>query len=129
MDVGDGFGVGFEEFLHHRDERRFVDSLDLQLCQYGGDVATFGADDDGMPIPARGGAQIVGALKVLEMLPGGDGLEVMIGDTWVSRVELRPGEPPLADSLLVYGNTTEPTAPRSKSQYGLWAEDLLRPRT
>ena len=31
--------VGGEEFLHHRDERRFVDALDLQLSKSGGDVA------------------------------------------------------------------------------------------
>jgi acyl-homoserine-lactone acylase len=47
----------------------------------------------------------------------------------VSRVELRPDAEPIADSLLVYGNTTEPGAPPSRSQYRLWADDQLRPRT
>ena len=103
--------------------------LGVPLTASLGQIATFGTDDEGTPIPADGGAQILGALKCMEVLPTAAGLEPLIGDTWVSRIELRPDGEPIADSLLVYGNTTEPGAPPSKSQYRLWADDQLRPRS
>ena len=78
---------------------------------------------------ANGSSGFLGGLKCLETLPGASGgLEVVVADTWVSRVQLRAGEPPVADSLLVYGNTTDPAAPPAEDQYGLWNDDRLRPR-
>lgn len=79
------------------------------------------------PIPADGGSGTLGGLKCLEALPGADGMEIVVADTWVSRVELPTGDAPIADSLLVYGNTTDPAAPPSDDQYAVWAADQLRP--
>jgi acyl-homoserine-lactone acylase len=100
--------------------------LGIPLGASLGQIATAGSDDAGNPVPADGGAQLVGALKCLELLPTPDGPLVWLGDTWVSRIEFRPDGPPIADNLLVYGNTTEPEAPASRSQWPLWAADALR---
>ena len=102
--------------------------LGIPLETTWGRLASFGTDDDGVPVPLSGGAQALGVLKTMEVIPQPTGPLVALGDTWISRVELRPGAPAVADSLLVYGNTTEPGAPPSRSQYTLWAQNRLRPR-
>ena len=90
-----------------------------------GDLVTIGPDD----LPANGSSGFLGGFKCLETLPGASGgLEVVVGDTWVSRVELREGQEPVAGSLLVYGNTTDPAAPAAEDQYAIWNADGLRPR-
>ena len=89
-----------------------------------GDLVTIGPD----ALPADGSSGLLGGLKCLEVVPGLTGLEIAVGDTWISRVELRADGPPTADSLLVYGNTTDPAAPPSDDQYSLWNADQLRPR-
>ena len=84
-----------------------------QLCDVGG-------------VPAHGGSGLVGSLKALELTPTAEGMPATAGDTWIAQVELRPDGPPLAQHLLVYGNTTEPSAPPAASQYALWAADSYR---
>ncbi|GHH27727.1 hypothetical protein GCM10017774_00740 [Lentzea cavernae] len=89
-----------------------------------GQVATLGEGQN--TIPANGGSGVVGILKSFEIMPTADGFKKVLGDTWVSLVQFRPNGKTTADSVLVYGNTTEPTAPPSKSQYPVWAADRLR---
>ena len=84
-----------------------------KLCDVGG-------------VPAHGGSGLVGSLKALELTPTAEGMPATAGDTWIAQVELRPDGPPIAQHLLVYGNTTEPSAPPSASQYALWAADSYR---
>jgi acyl-homoserine-lactone acylase len=80
-------------------------------------------------VPADGGSGLVGSLKSFELVPTpAGGFAVGVGDTWVSRVQLQADGPAVADSLLVYGNTTEPGAPAAPSQFRVWAADQLRPR-
>ena len=102
--------------------------LGIPLDTTWGSLASFGTDDDGVPVPLSGGAQSLGVLKCMEVIPYPTGPLVALGDTWISRVELQRDVPAIADSLLVYGNTTEPGAPPSRSQYSLWAQERLRPR-
>jgi acyl-homoserine-lactone acylase len=98
--------------------------LDLAI----GQLMTLGEGDDA--IPADGGSGLVGSLKCYEILPTATGgFAVAVGDTWVSRVQLQSDGPPVAESLLVYGNTTEAGAPASPSQFKVWAADQLRPRS
>jgi acyl-homoserine-lactone acylase len=94
--------------------------LDVAL----GELATVGTG--GEAVPAHGGSGLVGSLKALELTPTADGLPATAGDTWIAFVELRPDGPPIAQHLLVYGNTTEPGAPPSGSQWALWAADEMR---
>ena len=95
--------------------------LDVTL----GQLATMGEGDDA--IPASGGSGFVGSLKCFELVPTPTGeLVIAIGDTWVSHVEFQADAAPVANSVLVYGNTTEPGAPPSPSQYAMWAQDRLR---
>ncbi|WP_329792470.1 penicillin acylase family protein [Lentzea sp. DG1S-22] len=89
-----------------------------------GQVASLG--DGPGAIPADGGSGVVGVLKSFEVLPAATGFRKVLGDTWVSLVQFRPGGRTSAQSVLVYGNTTEPGAPASKSQYAVWAADRLR---
>ena len=90
-----------------------------------GDLVTVGPD----ALPADGSSGLLGGLKCLECFPGPSGsLEIVVADTWVSRVQLHADGPPTADSLLVYGNTTDPAAPAAGDQYALWNSDRLRPR-
>lgn len=103
-------------------------TMGLPLDAVMADVASFGTDDEGAPVPLSGGAGALGVLKVMQVLPTPTGPLVSLGDTWICRVEFPADGPPVADSLLVYGNTTEPGAPPSRSQYTLWAANQLRPR-
>lgn len=91
-----------------------------------GDVCVMGRPDS--PLPADGGSGVLGGLKCLEPMPGPDGVQIVVADSWVSRVQLQVDGPPVADSLLVYGNTTDPAAPPSEDQFAVWAVDQLRPR-
>jgi acyl-homoserine-lactone acylase len=91
-----------------------------------GDIATYGRPDN--PLRADGASGLLGGLKCLEVLPTLNGFEIVVADTWVSRIQMRADGPPLAESLLVYGNTTDPAAPPSDDQYALWHADQLRPR-
>lgn len=95
--------------------------LDVAL----GDVVTIGRPES--PMRANGSSGLLGGFKCLELLPTLTGLEVVVADTWVSDVQLRADGPPSAQSLLVYGNTTDPAAPASDDQYALWTADQLRP--
>ena len=96
-------------------------SLDVAM----GDLATYGRPDN--PLRADGSSGLLGGLKCLEVLPTLQGFEIVVADTWVSRVQMRADGPPVAHSLLVYGNTTDPAAPPSDDQYVLWHADQLRP--
>ncbi|GAA1988572.1 penicillin acylase family protein [Amycolatopsis minnesotensis] len=80
---------------------------------------------DGM-VPADGGSGALGIMKSFELTLAGRGIDVLLGDTWISLVQFQPDGRTTAESLLVYGNTTEPGAPPSESQYDLWADDQLR---
>lgn len=77
-------------------------------------------------IPTDGGSGALGILKSFELTLAGRGTDVLLGDTWISLVRFGADGRTTADSLLVYGNTTEPGAPPSESQYELWADDQLR---
>ncbi|HVV75661.1 MAG TPA: penicillin acylase family protein [Mycobacteriales bacterium] len=99
--------------------------LGLPLNASIGDLMTLGEGGDA--VPADGGSGLVGSLKSFEILPGpAGGFVVGVADTYVSRVELRDDQAPITESLLVYGNTTEPGAPPSPSQFKVWAADQLR---
>ncbi|WP_154697840.1 penicillin acylase family protein [Lentzea guizhouensis] len=89
-----------------------------------GQVVSLGEGRDA--IPGDGGSGVVGILKSFEISPAAGGFTKVLGDTWVSLVQFRPGGRTSAQSVLVYGNTTEPGAPASKSQYAVWAADRLR---
>jgi acyl-homoserine-lactone acylase len=97
--------------------------LDISI----GQLMTLGEGEDA--VPADGGSGLVGSLKSFEILPDQTTGAFVVGvaDTYVSHVQLREGQPALAQSLLVYGNTTEPGAPASPSQFKVWAADQLRP--
>lgn len=95
--------------------------LDVSL----GQLCTIGTGEDA--VAAHGGSGLVGSLKSLELTPTAAGLPATAGDTWIAQVELRPDGPPIAQHLLVYGNTTEPSAPPAAPQWPLWAADQLRP--
>lgn len=97
--------------------------LGLPLDASIGQVLTLGSGTDA--VPADGGSGVLGVLKSLEIVPDPDGVRLLLGDTFVSHVRFGPGGG--AHSLLVYGNTTEPSAPPSRGQYALWAADRLRP--
>ncbi|HVT65422.1 MAG TPA: penicillin acylase family protein [Mycobacteriales bacterium] len=99
--------------------------LGLPLDVSIGEIMPIGEGDEA--IPGDGGSGLVGSLKSFEILPAPTGgFVVGVADTYVSRVELREGQPALAESLLVYGNTTEPGAPPAPSQFKVWAADKLR---
>ncbi|MGW6442763.1 penicillin acylase family protein [Lentzea sp. NPDC055074] len=89
-----------------------------------GQVSSLG--DGPGAIPGDGGSGVVGILKSFEIMPAAGGFKKVLGDTWVSLVQFRPGGRTTAQSVLTYGNTTEPGAPPSKSQYPVWAADRLR---
>ncbi|MFD5829854.1 penicillin acylase family protein [Lentzea sp. NPDC060358] len=89
-----------------------------------GQVSSLG--DGPGALPGDGGSGVLGILKSFEIVPAAGGFEKVLGDTWVSLVQFRPGGRTSAQSVLVYGNTTEPGAPRSESQYAVWAADRLR---
>ena len=78
-------------------------------------------------VPADGGTASAGVLKDMEPVPVGDGWSASYGDTWVALVEFQPDGPPLAQGLLVYGNTSEPSAPSYRTQIDLFAQNKLRP--
>ncbi|WP_369217487.1 penicillin acylase family protein [Streptomyces flavofungini] len=99
--------------------------LGVPLDASVGQVCRLGSGEDA--VAADGGSGILGVLKVLELLPMAEGLELVLGDSWISHVQFRGGDWPQARSLLVYGNTSEPSAPCAESQYPLWAADRLRP--
>ena len=83
--------------------------------------------DRSMSVPADGGTASVGVMKDMEPVPSADGSwSADYGDTWISLVEFQPEGPPLAQGLLVYGNTTEPSAPAYRSQIDLFATNRLR---
>jgi acyl-homoserine-lactone acylase len=104
-----------------------LDLLGVPLDASMGQVKSLGTGADA--VPADGGSGWLGSLKSLELAPTASGeLVVAVGDTWVSRVQLQQDGPAVADSLLVYGNTTEPGAPSAPSQFRVWAADQLRPR-
>lgn len=96
-------------------------SLGLPLDASIGEVCAL----DGT-IPADGGSGVLGILKSFELTLAGRGVAPLLGDTWISLVQFQPDGRTTAESLLVYGNTTEPGAPPSESQYELWADDQLR---
>jgi acyl-homoserine-lactone acylase len=101
--------------------------MGLPLDVSMGQLKTLGTGDEA--VPADGGSGFLGSLKSLELAPTAAGtLEIAVGDTWVSRVQLQQDAPAVAESLLVYGNTTEPGAPSAPSQFKVWAADQLRPR-
>lgn len=78
-------------------------------------------------VPGDGGSGLAGSLKCFEVIPTPTGqLAVGVADTWISRVQFAAGAAPTADSLLVYGNSTEPGLPAGPSQFALWAADRLR---
>src|SRR5205823_3940859 len=78
--------------------------------------------------PADGGSAALGVMKDLEPLPSAAGSWVAsYGDTFISLVEFRPDGPPIAQGLLVYGNTSEPSAPRYRTQVDLFSKNQLRP--
>ena len=100
--------------------------LGLPLDASMGQLQTLGTGDEA--VPADGGSGFLGSLKSLELSPTVTGeLIVAVADTWISHVQLQQDAPAVAQSLLVYGNTTEPGAPPSPSQFKVWAADQLRP--
>ncbi|MCO1577251.1 penicillin acylase family protein [Crossiella sp. SN42] len=99
-------------------------ALGLPVDAAIGEICTLGSGPDA--VPADGGSGLVGVLKSLEIGAAEHGIKLVLGDTWVSLVEFRPGGGTTARSLLVYGNTTEPGAPPAKSQFAVWAADRLR---
>jgi acyl-homoserine-lactone acylase len=102
--------------------------LGLPLDVSMGQLKTLGEGDEA--VPADGGSGFLGSLKSFELAPTATGeLMVAVADTWVCRVQLQADGPAVAESLLVYGNTTEPGAPSSPSQFKVWAADQLRPRS
>lgn len=102
-----------------------LSGLGIPLNASIGQIARFGEGD--LAVPADGGSGLVGCLKSLELTPTPGGLPATAGDTWIARVELREDAPPIASHLLVYGNTTETSAPPSEPQWPLWAADRFRP--
>ncbi|WP_189222193.1 penicillin acylase family protein [Saccharothrix coeruleofusca] len=100
--------------------------LGLPLDASIGQVLTLGSGEHA--VPADGGSGVLGVLKSLEITAGASGVRLLLGDTWISHVRFGGEHGPLARSLLVYGNTTEPSAPPARSQYALWGADRLRPQ-
>ncbi|MEG8279816.1 penicillin acylase family protein [Streptomyces sp. AHA2] len=90
-----------------------------------GQVYLLGTGADALP--ADGGSGVLGVLKVLDLLPVDEDLRLMIGDSWISHVQFAEGAWPRARSLLVYGNSTEDSAPPAQPQFPIWAADRLRP--
>lgn len=100
--------------------------LGLPLDVAIGDIMTLGEGEHA--VPADGGSGLVGSLKSYEILPEDGSFVVAVADTYVSRVLFQgEGNAPIAESVLVYGNATEPGAPASQPQHKVWAADQLRP--
>lgn len=106
--------------------RRAVDligSNNLPLDASIGETVTLGPDK----IRADGGTGLIGILKSLEIKFTENGVGMRHSDTWMALVEFNQDGKTVGRQLLPYGNTTEPTAPSSRSQYELWRDDQLRP--
>lgn len=124
-EVPQGLGDPVQAVEHLRTAVATLPLLGIPLDIALGELCSVGTGADA--VPAHGGSGLVGSLKALELTPTAEGLPATAGDTWIAQVELRPDGPPIAQHLLVYGNTTEPTAPVGRSQWGLWSADELRP--
>ncbi|QUI35350.1 penicillin acylase family protein [Streptomyces alfalfae] len=107
-----------------RDAKAILLGTGAPLDASVGQVVSLGDGPDA--IPGDGGSGVVGVLKAFEIMPTADGFKKVLGDTWVSLVQFRPVGETTAESVLVYGNATEPGAPPSQSQYAVWASDRLR---
>ncbi|MEU5561103.1 penicillin acylase family protein [Streptomyces globisporus] len=102
-------------------------ALGVALDASIGQVCTIGEGHNA--IPADGGSGVLGVLKSLELMPAStqDRMRVLLGDTYISHVRWGDKGTRQMDNLLVYGNTTESSAPSATSQYPVWAADTLRP--
>lgn len=81
---------------------------------------------DDHDLPASGAPGHLGAFRVLNFRPAGDGrFEAVHGDTFVLVVEF--GDDPRAEALLTYGNATTADSPHRTDQLERAASGELRP--
>ncbi|MFN9175584.1 MAG: acylase [Synechocystis sp.] len=76
--------------------------------------------------PASGAPSELGSFRVLTLKTNGDQtFQPIAGDSYLSVVEF--GDRPLAQSVLVYGNASQPDSPHNGDQLKLYAQNQLRP--
>ncbi|HVH11430.1 MAG TPA: penicillin acylase family protein, partial [Longimicrobium sp.] len=68
----------------------------------------------------------LGVFHVIGYAQQGQGFQAAFGDTYVAAVEFTPGGP-VAQSVLSYGNASQPGSPHVHDQFRLIAEKRLRP--
>ena len=77
-------------------------------------------------LPANGGPGSLGIFRVVNYAPAADGhRHAYGGDSWVAVIEL--SDPPRAEALLTYGNSSQPGSPHNGDQLELFAQKKLRP--
>jgi acyl-homoserine-lactone acylase len=76
--------------------------------------------------PASGGPSNLGSFRVLTLATiANQRFQVVAGDSYISLVEF--GAKPSAQSILVYGNASQPDSPHNGDQLKLYSESKLRP--
>ncbi|MFM1843529.1 MAG: hypothetical protein RLZZ490_2272 [Cyanobacteriota bacterium] len=89
-----------------------------------GEVVTMEAGN--FRYPATGAPSELGSFRVLTLKTNGDQtFQPIAGDSYVSVVEF--GDRPLAQSVLVYGNASQPDSPHNGDQLRLYAQNQFRP--
>ena len=77
-------------------------------------------------LPGNGASGGLGAFRVLQYAPATSAKRAaMMGDTFVACVEF--SNPPRAQVLVSYGNSSQPGSPHSEDQASLLSEKRLRP--
>lgn len=76
--------------------------------------------------PAAGAPSELGSFRVLSLKTNGDQtFQPIAGDSYLSVVEF--GDRPIAESVMVYGNASQPGSPHNGDQLRLYAQNQLRP--